>query len=159
MRNCELGAEHGSALVEHAIVLTALLSLMFGVMDFSRFIYTYTYVCDAARQGTRYASVRGATFSGTSCTTTSTYACDATAANVTSYVQSLTPPAITSSSVTVTATWPATTPDGSSCSTANTAGCYVKVVVSYPFHFMLPFLPKAATTYTLSSTSEMVIAQ
>jgi len=41
----------------------------------------------------------------------------------------------------------------------NSAGCLVDVEVSYPFEFMLPFLPKSASTWTVSSTSLRVILQ
>jgi hypothetical protein len=133
-------------------------------MDFSRFLYTYHFVSEIAREGTRYAVVRGATFRTTSCASTSTFACNATAANVQSYVQGLTPPGITSSSLSVTTTWPGTGPTGAAtaCNTANgnnSPGCLVQVVVSYPYKFMLPFLPKSSSTWTASSTSVMVIAQ
>jgi Flp pilus assembly protein TadG len=154
----------GSALTEYAIVLIVLLTFLFGIMDFSRFLYTYHFVSDIAREGTRYAVVRGATFGTTSCASTSTFACNATAVNVQSYVQGLTPPGITPSSLTVTTTWPGTAPAGAatSCNTANgnnSPGCLVQVAVSYPYKFMLPFLPKSSSTWTVSSTSVMVISQ
>jgi hypothetical protein len=81
---------------------------------------------------------------------------------VTSYVQSITPAGISPSALTVTTTWPGTAPSGASgaCSTAkgnNSPGCLVTVQVSYPFKFILPFLPKS--TWTMTSTSQVVIAQ
>lgn len=153
--------EQGSALVEYAIVLTVLLTFLFGIMDFSRFLYTYHFVAEVAREGSRYAIVRGSTFSGTSCTTTS-FACDATNTDVQNYVRGLAPPGITASSVGVNATWTGTAPSGSSgtCSNSNGnngPGCQVQVVVSYPFKFIFPFLPKSS--WTVSSTSVMVIIQ
>lgn len=159
-----LGDDQGSALVEYAVSLTVLMTFIFGIMDFSRFIYTYTFVSESAREATRYAQVRGSTFTGVACTTTHPYACAATAANVTTYVQGLTPSGITPASVTATTTWPGSTPDGTTtpCTSPNPSnypGCYVKVVVSYPYQFMLPFLPSSATTYTLTSTSMMAISE
>jgi Flp pilus assembly protein TadG len=158
------GRDQGSALAEYAIVLMVLLTFLFGIMDFSRFLYTYHFVSEIAREGTRYAVVRGATFGTTSCASPSTFACNATAANVQSYVQGLTPPGITPSSLTVTTTWPGTAPTGAAtaCNTANgnnSPGCLVQVAVSYPYKFILPFLPKSSSTWTVSSTSVMVIAQ
>ena len=156
------GSQRGSTLVEFAFAMTILLSLMMGIIEFGRFLYTYHFLSDVARDGTRYASVRGHTFAGASCTSTRPYACDATQANVTTYVQSLTPPGITATSLTVTTTWPGTNPDGTTagCTTnTNSPGCYVEVQVSYPYKFVFPFLPSSATTWTISSTSEIVISQ
>jgi Flp pilus assembly protein TadG len=156
--------ERGSSLVEYAIVVPVLLTFLFGIMDFSRFLYTYHFVSEVAREATRYAVVRGSSYSGTACASTATFACDATSANIQSYVQNLTPPGIIASSVSATATWPGTAPTGAAgtCSTANgnnSPGCLVQVVVSYPYKFMLPFLPASASTWTVSSTSAMVILQ
>ncbi len=155
-------SQRGSTLVEFALAITILLTLMMGIMEFSRFLYTYHFLSDVARDGTRYASVRGNTFAGVSCTVTKPYACDATAANVTTYVQGLAPMGVVGSSLVVTTTWPGTNPDGTTagCTTnANSPGCYVEVQVSYPYKFIFPFLPSSATTWTVSSTSEIVISQ
>jgi Flp pilus assembly protein TadG len=159
-----LGDDLGGTLAEFAVVLPVLLAFLFGIMDFSRFLYTYHFVSEVAREGTRYAVVRGSTFGATACASTSTFACNATSGNVQSYVQGLTPPGITPSSLTVTTTWPGTAPTGAAtaCSTAsgnNGPGCLVQVLVSYPYHFMLPFLPRSASTWTVTSTSVMVISQ
>jgi Flp pilus assembly protein TadG len=165
-----LGDERGSTLVEYAIVLIVFLSFVMGIMDFSRYLYTYHFVAEVAREGTRYASVRGSTFAAHGeCSSTSTpYACYALTSDVQTYVRGLTPGLITSSSVSVTTTWPGSLSgaSGACTTTANSTtgvddnpGCLVKVVVSYPFHFMLPFLPKSATTWTLASTSSMIIAE
>ena len=54
--------ERGSALWEFAFVLTVMLTLIFGVMEFSQVMYAYHFVSNAAREATRYASVRGSTF-------------------------------------------------------------------------------------------------
>jgi Flp pilus assembly protein TadG len=149
--------EHGVSLVEFAMSVVLLLTLLFGIVDCSRAMYTWAFVSWAAQSGTRYAIVRGATWSGTSCTITTTQDCDATSASVTSYVQGLAPPGVTGSNVQVNPQWPATTPDGGSCSTANGQGCFVKVSVSYTFHFITPFLPSSGINF--SSTSEQVIQE
>ena len=157
-----LRGERGSTLVEFAIVFVVAMTFMFGIMDFSRYIYVYHFLAGAAREGARYATVRGSTWGSTSCTSTTTLACKATAANVTSYVQAMIPSGISSSSLTVTTTWPGTAPAGaaSSCSTTsgnNSPGCLVQVQLSYPYKFMFPFMPN--TTSTITSTSAMVILQ
>ncbi|HEY6448473.1 MAG TPA: hypothetical protein VIY53_18590 [Acidobacteriaceae bacterium] len=118
---------------------------------------TWHFVSWAAQSGTRYAIVRGARWTWTSCASTTTVACTATAANVQSYLQSLAPPGVTSSSVLATTTWAGTTPGGKSCSTANGDGCLVQVTVTYTFNFLQPFLP--STGINFSSTSEQVIQE
>jgi Flp pilus assembly protein TadG len=154
--------EQGSALVEFAVVLVLLLTFLFGIMDFARFLYTYHFVCNAAREATRYAIVRGSSWGSTPCASSTTFACNATAASVTNYVQSITPQGISPSALTVTTTWPGTAPPGAAtaCDTTNgnnSPGCLVVVQVSYPFKFFLPFLPQ--TTWAMTSTSGMVISQ
>ena len=154
--------EQGSTLVEFAVVLVVLLTFLFGIMDFARYLYTYHFVCNAAREATRYAIVRGSTSGSTACASATTFGCNATAANVTSYVQSITPRGISPSALTVTTTWPGTGPAGAAtaCDTTNgnnSPGCLVVVQVSYPFKFILPFLPKS--TWGMTSTSQMAISQ
>ena len=182
--------ERGTGLPEYAIILVVLMTFVFGIMDFSRFLYTYHFVDDAARSATRYAAVRGSTFASTQCNPpTTTYACWASATNITSYVQGTAPTGIASphyptwttatpascpvtttvTTPTVNTCWPGTAPSGATGACTSTAngttgvkdniGCLVEVQVQYPFKFLLPFMPKSASTYTVSSTSEVVISQ
>ena len=104
--------------------------------------------------------VRGSTWKTASCTTTTTFSCNATSANVQAYVKSIAPLAIDVSSLTVTTTWPGTELAGSAttCNTVNginSPGCLVMVQVNYAFNYTLPLLP--STTLNLTSTSEVVI--
>lgn len=153
-------------------MLSLLLTFLFAIMDFSRFLYTYHFVSEVAREGSRYAMVRGLTYGTTACASTSAFACSTTAANVTSYVQGVTPAGISAAWTTcgavtspvVCTKWPGTAPTdaATACSTTNgnnSPGCLVQVVVSYPCKFTLPFLPKSSSTWTVSSTSVMVISQ
>jgi Flp pilus assembly protein TadG len=153
--------EDGSSLLEFSACATVLLMLVFGMMDMSRALYTEHFVATAARQGARYAVVRGSTFAGTSCSSTSTVNCAATQANVISYVKSLVNAGMSASDMTVTATWPGTDASGATCTNAvrsvNTAGCVVTVKVSYSYNFIVPYLPKAALT--LKSASSMTISE
>ena len=146
-------------MVEFSIAAVLLLTVIFGIMDFARAVYADHFVSYAAQEGTRYAIVRGGTFAGTTCTTTSTMDCAATAGDVQSYVQSIAPPGISGTSVSASATWPGTTVSGSAtgCSTINNPGCDVKVTVTYTFSFLLPFMPTAGITF--SSSSEQVIQE
>ncbi len=136
-------------MVETAIVMTVLLALVCGIIDFGRALYTYAFVAETARQSTRWAMVRGS-----QCTLLTD--CNATSAEVQAYAQSLAYGFIVPSSLAATATWPSSgCPAGSS---AKAPGCTVEVVVTYPFKFELPWLSQLGTM-TMTGTSEMVISQ
>ncbi len=152
--------EEGVTLVETAISCTVLFAMLFGICQMSLAMYVYHFTSDAARQATRYAIVRGST----SCTNTPNLSnCDATTTQITSYVQGLGYPGITSSKISVSTAWytaSSTTPTTwSACSTGicNTPGNLVKIAVSYPMTFQIPFSSNLALN--LSSTSQMVISQ
>jgi Flp pilus assembly protein TadG len=132
--------ERGSALVEFAAVFTVLFMFLFAIMDLSRALYAYHFVADAAREGTRYAMVRGST-----CTSWTT-ACPAAASDIQTYLKNV-PAGINPASLTATTTW---TPD-------NTPGSVVQVEVQYNFKPIFPFIPKTALVMT--STSQVVISQ
>jgi Flp pilus assembly protein TadG len=156
-----ISRQEGDSLSEFAVVSVVLFMVVFGIIDCSRALYAYHFVSYAARDGARYAIVRGYTFNGTSCTTVSTYSCAASSTNVTSYVRAIVPPGISSTSLSVNASWPGTAPTGAATScpstSTNSPGCLVTVQVSYPYTFSLPFIPQKSMT--LSSTASMVIAQ
>jgi len=143
-----------------AFSCTVLFCVLFGICEMSIVMYDYQFCSSAARQATRYAMVRGST----SCTNTPNLSnCGATTGNITTYVRALGYAGIKSSSVTATTTWcsaSSTTPTTwGSCSnaTSNAPGNLVKVAVSYPFTFHIPFGPNLSLS--LSSTSQMVITQ
>lgn len=152
--------ESGVGLLEFALAASVLLTMIFGIMDGARGLYAEHYVSNAARDATRYAMVRGSTYSGTSCSATSTYSCAATKDDVANYVKSVTPTGFSANNLVVTTTWPGTNVLGAPCDTtngSNSPGCVVQVKVSYSFNFVLPFLPQNALL--LSSTSEVAISQ
>lgn len=122
--------ERGSQLTEFAFVAILLFMLVFGIMEFGRAIWMYDTVAHAAREGARYAIVRGAESGQT-----------ATAGDVQTYVQTR---ATGMTAVTVTTTWE---PD-------NNPGSVVQVRVDTLFQPVVPFLPAT----TLTSTSRMVIS-
>ena len=155
-----VSGEQGSSLVEFAVSCSLLFMMIFGIMDFSRALYADHYVSNVAREASRYAMVRGSTWNSATCTTTTTYECSATSANVTSFVKGEIPPGFSPSAVTVTTTWPGKSPSGGSCVTTNgnnSPGCVVTVNVSYSFNFILPFLPTNALV--LTSTSSVAIQE
>jgi Flp pilus assembly protein TadG len=156
------GSETGSVMVEFALTVILLFLMLFGIIDFSRALYTYHFVSNAARTATRWAMVNGA-----DCNLDST--CNGTApmnsgpastTDVQNYVKGLTPPGIDPNQITTTAcgvvgggTCAASPP---SCTISNGAGCTVKVTVSYNFGFLVPLVYKNGIT--LHSTSQMIIA-
>jgi Flp pilus assembly protein TadG len=159
--------EHGAELVEFAITGLLLMMVLFGVFAWMFAMYAYDFTTYGAQQGSRFAEVRGYTWSanvGTNCSTSSTnftipFDCTASAADIQNYVRSLAPVGINASNITVNSSWPGTTPDGSTtgCTIyANSQGCQVTVTVSYNFNFF-PFMNLSALS--MSATSEKVILQ
>ena len=139
--------QRGASLVETVIVMGVLLALMFGIIDFGRALYTYSFVAQLARQGARWAIVRGA-----NCTVLCPSG-PAGPSDVQTYVRSLSEGATDPSQMTVTPVWSGT----SGCTASHTPGCLVTVTVSYPFRFFLPFvLPNHSIT--MSSSSQMVVS-
>ncbi|MDQ6942275.1 MAG: pilus assembly protein [Candidatus Eremiobacteraeota bacterium] len=138
--------ERGSALVEFAVASTVALTMIFGIIDFGRGLYTYHLVANAARAGSRYAIVRGS-----ACTVTG---CPATTDQIQTYVRGLAP-GVDPNSLAAVTTWPG----GSTCigAATNGPGCKVTVTVTYPFRFIVPLLP--GFTMSMSSASTMVISQ
>jgi Flp pilus assembly protein TadG len=166
--------EDGASIVEFALCCVVLLSMLFGIMYISLGLYTYHYISDAAREGSRYAMVRGST----SCANSSNNLtnCIATEAQIQTYVKDLGYPGIDATNkMTVltdwytlgatTATPPVTTwtlCGGSSSSppaatTCKVPGNIVKVQVTYAFPLSIPF--SGTRTLNMTSTSQMVVAQ
>ncbi len=156
---CELGSE----LIEYALVLPALMFMLLGIAGMSILGYTYHFTAYAAREATRYAMVRGSTWGTTTCSTTTTFACNASADDVTKFVRSLVTQGISSgSALTVSTTWPGTGLAGAatSCPTAtgrNSPGCLVKVTVSYSYTYNIAMLP--ASTFNFAGSSQVVVVQ
>jgi Flp pilus assembly protein TadG len=151
--------ESGSELIEFALCIYLWIGLIFGVIYVSLATYTAHYVANAAEDGARYAMVRGSTWAGTTCSSSSVE-CAATSADVARHVASTLTPGMTTSNLTVSATWPGTDTAGNTCDTANGANspnCVVKVNVSYNFNLPLPFVNLSAMRMT--STSQMTIVQ
>lgn len=140
----------GQTLVETALSLTILFTLVFGIIGLGLALYTYNFVSESAREGSRYAMVHGS-----SCTSPCV---EATDASIQTYVQNLGYPGLNSANLTVTTTWPDTgatcTPSASPC---NNPGNNVKVKAVYNFPWSVPFLPKS--TLMMKSTSEVIISQ
>ncbi len=100
-----LGEDSGGTLVETALSIFLLLTFMFGLMEGALAIYSYHFISNAAREGTRYAIVRGSSWSTTSttpCSATVTAGCTATAAQIETYVTNLSFPGIDTTQLMVT---------------------------------------------------------
>jgi hypothetical protein len=163
--------EGGTELVEFAMTALVLVMIMFAIFEFAFAMYTYHFTSYASQQATRFAMVRGYTWSkniATNCSTSAPpsfklpYSCTASSTDIQNYVQSLASAGIIASNVTINTTnsyvWPGQTPDGATapCAQANSQGCLVKVTVNYNFNF-LPFMKLSALP--INSTSESVILQ
>jgi Flp pilus assembly protein TadG len=149
-----LHCDEGANVVEMAVASSILFAMLFGIIQLSLALYTYNYVSDAAREGTRYAIVRGS-----SCSALTN--CSATAAQIQTYVQNLGYPGVRAANTTASTTWfspSASTPvTWTACGTpCNAPGNAVQVTVTYSFGLSIPFVPKE--TLSLHSTSMMVIA-
>jgi Flp pilus assembly protein TadG len=179
--------QQGASLVEYAFVILIFMSMLFGVSGFGHMLFVYHHINNAAKEATRYASVRGSTCNtdanGGSCqasNSASGISGPTTAADIRAFVTSITPSSIDTSKLVVPTTGtyfcgvsgsacsPAITTAPASCNTnatANDAHCTVKVTVAYAYRFIFPLLPSPTTTtapctqpgFCLSSTSQMVI--
>jgi hypothetical protein len=136
-----------------ALVSMMLLSMLLGVIQVDFAAYTYNSVSELAREGARYAIVRGS-----NCSLLTN--CNATAAQIQTYVQGLS--YVNASEVTVTTTWYSasttqpTTWTSCGSTQCNSPGNAVTVQVTYAFPWQIPFL--SMSPLSMSSTSQMVIA-
>ena len=55
----KIACEEGTALVEIGLSAIVVLMVLFGIFQAGYLLYTYNYVCNAARDASRYAAIRG----------------------------------------------------------------------------------------------------
>jgi Flp pilus assembly protein TadG len=143
-----LRGEIGAQLVEMALALPILVGLMFGLMEVCLALYSRAYISELAREGSRYGALHGAncanSYSGGSCTVT--------AAQIGTYVTSLSLPNLGAGTVNVDTVAAHMFPDGDQVSPHR-----VKVKVTYVFPYKIPFV--TSSNLTMSSTSVMTIIQ
>lgn len=161
--------ERGSAtLVEFAFVLPVLLLFVFGIIEFSSAAYAFHFVSNAAREATRYASVRGSTYATPCSPPTVVFDCQIPIGDTTvipGYVTGIAPTGINAGAIMTTPTWPGTDGAGNSGATSkcdptlppNSAGCVVTVNVQYVYTLSFPMV--ASIPLNISSTSQLVISQ
>jgi hypothetical protein len=164
-RRWEKVHEEGATLVEMALVSAIMLSLLFGVIQVCLALYAYNFVCEAAREATRYAMVRGES----SCLIAPSFPnCNlnpTTAGNtVQDFARSLGYPGLNANNLTATATWwsptgtqPESWTTACTAATCNAKGHMVEVQVNYAFPLNIPFWKNS--TLNLGSTSEMMISE
>lgn len=135
-RKSEIRDRHqrGSTLLEFGLILPVFLLLTVGIVDLGRGIWAYNTLAHAAREGARYAMVRGETSQH-----------PASSGEVKEVVRSRSL-GLDPQKVVVTTSWE---PD-------NKPGSTVQVQVQYNFQPVTPLFP--SEPIVLSSTSRMVIA-
>jgi Flp pilus assembly protein TadG len=135
--------ESGQAIVEIAIALPVIAAFAFAMIEICLAFYSYCMISESAREGTRYAIVRGST-----CQTSTGASCTASASTMNTVVTQLGWPNLGNGTMSANTTYP----DGN-----ENPGSRVQVVVSYVFPYNIPFAPKG--TIHMSSTSVMYIVQ
>lgn len=162
-------SEEGGSLVEMGIACMILIPILLGIVELSFGLYCFHYAADAAREGSRFAMVRGANCTGNFnkgyCSPTDGLSTGADGNDVAQYVKGLGFPF--SGAVTTTTQWCAaagTTPQtwpSSGCSSTSTpnnaTGNLVQVTVTYSYPLAIPFVTKRSIN--LTSTSSMTIVQ
>jgi Flp pilus assembly protein TadG len=136
-------SEAGQSLIEFAMIFSILIGLIFAFIELCLAFYSFGMISESAREGSRYAMVRGST-----CVNGAKASCVVTASQVNSYVSGLGFPNIGGGKINVTTTYP----DGN-----ENPGSRVHVQVTYQFPITLPFVPSRAIS--IASTSEMNIVQ
>lgn len=153
--------DDGNGLVEYALVFMVFISIVLGIMDFSRALYTYHFLSNVARDATRWAAVNGSACGAQSPSNPSgDNSCNgvggmnngpASLSDIKNYVTNITPPGVDPTKLTTNPSWPG----AGTCAGQNNPGCPVEVQVNYQFNFVVPFISTAPLT--LSSSSEMTI--
>jgi Flp pilus assembly protein TadG len=136
-------SESGGSQIEFVLSLTALMTFVFAVMELCMVFYTYGMISESAREATRYAIVRGST-----CLTSSSTSCTASATAINTYATGRGFPNIGGGTPVATTTFP----DGNQA-----PGSRVKVEIKYTVSVKVPFVPK--NSLALDSSSEMYILQ
>lgn len=142
-RHAALQSEAGQSLLEFSLTFSILISFVFVFVELCLAFYSFGMISESAREGSRYAMVRGST-----CVTGGNASCLASASQINAYVSGLGFPNIGGGTINVVTTFP----DGN-----QNPGSRVNVHVSYQFPITLPFVPSQAVA--IASSSEMNIVQ
>ena len=132
------GRRRGSTIVEFSLVFIILLTLVLGIFEIGRTVWNYNTVAYAARQATRFASVRSAMGAANY----------SVSPNPIDQVAKTNAPGLDPNLLTVTKTW---TPD-------NSPGSRVQITVSYPVDLIAsPIFIGANKRINVSATSTLTI--
>lgn len=145
-RSPKPGAESGQATVEFTLCFILFLLLIFLIVEGGRMIFYYDTVSHVAREGARFAIVRG---TSSSCGT----GCPASETDISNFVKAR---AVGVSVKTVDVCWK-TAPTSACDNTPKGPGSIVQVKVISDFDPVAPIIPQGIIT--LTSTTEMVISQ
>jgi Flp pilus assembly protein TadG len=148
--------------------MLALLMLIFIVFESCMMVYSFHFVSNAAHEATRYAIVRGSSWTtdcdanGSAGSGWGSSQCVASPSDIANYVAGMNFPGINVVASNVCVEYFSAVPASKSgtCSansSPNSPGDLVQVTINYPFTFAVPLL--SGYTVSLSSTSQMTIAQ
>ena len=128
----------GSSMIEFALVFMILLTLLLGIFELGRTIWSYNTIAYAARQATRYASVRSSLGDSSSTVTP----------NPIDTVVYANAPGLDPSLLTITKTW---SPD-------NARGSQVEITISYPLDLIAArIFASGRDSFSVSATSALTI--
>jgi hypothetical protein len=157
-RRASKSKARGSSLVEQSFIIVFLLTMMLGIIDCGRALYTYHFVSNVAREATRWASVRSSTCKPGAWLPGCHYNNSSIQTTFTTNISAM---GLDPSKVTFATTYNVPSGAGATAcpgSNLNDVGCMVHIDVTYRYTFLFaPFL--AAPPITMSSTSEMLITQ
>lgn len=125
--------QRGDTFVEFALAFLFFILLIFGLVELSRAMWTYTTLAHASRAGARYAMAHGS-------------ANPATADQVAAVVDA-NAIGVDTSQLTVKTTW----------NPSNTRGAIVQVQVSYPFYLVTGSMIWTKDPITLGAKSQMIV--
>lgn len=128
----------GTAAIEFALVVTALIFLLFGIIEFGRYIWTMEALQETATAGARCMAVTvGVTSASGQCASSASYSTASTTSFIQSHAAGL---GLTASGLTIGLTSAATT---SSCGASGMS----QVTLKYTFKTVLPaYIPIPTTT-------------
>ena len=145
------GRSEGQALVEFAFVAPLLFLLLFGIIEFGRFVYTGHVLEEATREGARYAIVHGATALCPSGPMPggAPNPCDGSAQRVKDRVATFAIGVIKDGTYVVKVCYPGIGNNPPGCDPSNTAdywrenprGAPVKVTLDYQYRTLIPLIP------------------
>ena len=134
----------GQAQVEFLLSVLFVLIIVVGIVEMVFFMYTYTVLADAAKEGVRYAIVHGCDLNAATCSGTCSPACtDTTGTNVGNYAKNFLGASLhDTSAMTVSVSYPS----GNSQPLSP-----VRVEISYPYQ---PFFGLGWPTVTVRAAAE-----